>query len=195
MKKDTEMQEKQQEIPGTPGPDLSYLAEPAKKTSPPEILLSPEAQAYMNTAISTSVREVFQSVMPLIEKFAMTPEKIAEAEALRRAPDPALVAREKRERELTRQEAEENRQNLLRRQAACAHKYPTGQTSCSAIRNFPDRQPRFVCMLCAAWFSPKRWEIGPPDAENPRGRAYIAPETPGYREIGQAVLSKDGGIS
>jgi hypothetical protein len=151
-------------------PDLSALAQAAppakqsatepesvpKKIPTPPAALTPEVQAYMNSSLSMAVKEIFASMGPLLSSIALTPEKLAQAEALRRAPDPAAVARELRERKMTQQEAEENRANLLRNQAACPHRYPTGQLSTNVVRNYPDRRERFICMLCQSFFQPRR---------------------------------------
>jgi hypothetical protein len=161
------------------------------KISTPTELLTPEAQAFTSRMISEAVRGLFEQMAPILSSIALTPEKLAAAEALRRAPDPIKIARELRERKLMAEEAEENRQNLLRNQANCPHKYSTGQWAIGIVRNYPDRQERFVCMLCNRFFQPKRWEIGAPDANNPRGKAYIAPEDPQYRLV-REVLAANG---
>jgi len=191
------------ETPAPEAPDLGNLAQPAsavrsatepevqpKKIPTPAVLLTPEAQAYANYLIDESVKGVFAQLGPVLQSIALTPEKLAEAEALRRAPDPKLVARELRERKLMQQEQEENRQNLLRNQANCPHKYPTGQWAVNPVRNYPDRQERFICSLCQTFFQPKRWEIGPPDADNPRGRAYIAEAHPQYHLVREVLAQK-----
>jgi hypothetical protein len=191
------------EAPAPEAPALIGLAQPApaaqsapepeaawKKIPTPAALLMPEAQAYTNNLISEAVRGVFERLGPILQSIALTPEKLAEAEALRRAPDPALVAREMRERRLMQQEQEENRANLMRNQTNCPHKYPTGQWAVCPVRNYPDRRERFICNLCQSFFQPKRWEIGAPDAENPRGRAYIAEEHPQYRLVREVLAQK-----
>lgn len=167
------------------------MSEP--KVEVPKESLTPDSQAYTNHLISEAVKSVFAQLGPVLERIAITPEKIAEAEKIRRAPTDAQIAalaREQRERKLTQQEAEENRKNLLRNQANCPHKYPTGQWSIGVIRNYPDRRERFVCMLCQCLFQPSRWEIGPPDAENPRGKAYIAEAHPQYNLVREVLASK-----
>jgi hypothetical protein len=164
--------------------------EAAKKIPTPAVLLTPEAQAYTNNLISEAVKGVFAQLGPLLQSIALTPEKLAQAEALRRAPDPAAVARELRERKLMQQEQKENEDNLRRNQANCPHKYPTGAWAVNVVRNYPDRQERFVCSLCQSFFQPKRWEIGAPDADNPRGRAYIADEHPQYHLVREVLASK-----
>ena len=167
---------------------LKSLESPAPAQSAPEpspkvptSLLNPEAQAYTNAVVSEAIKGVFAQLGPLLQSIALTPEKMAEAEKLRRAPDPAAVARELRERKMTQVEFEENERRKKENQAACPHKYPTGQLSINVVRNFPDRQPRFTCASCAIWITPREWRIGAPDAENPRGVPFIAPEHPQYK--------------
>lgn len=161
-----------------------------QKIQTPAILLNPEAQAAMNQMISAAVRDIFSQLAPVLSSIALTPEKIAEAEKLRRAPDPAAVAREIRERRLMQEEANENQANLLRMRENCPHKYPTGAWAIGVIRNYPDRRERFICALCQNLFEPKRWVIGPPDSENPRGHAYIAEESLGYRVVREVLAQK-----
>ena len=178
--------------------DLSGLASPAtaasepaesKKAPVPAALLTPEAQAFMNASISQAVKEVFAGLGPMLQSISLTPEKLAAAEALRRAPDPKLVEREQRERKLMRAEQEENHTNLLRLQAACPHKYPRGLLV-SLVSNYPDRMPRGVCHLCQTFFEPKRWVIGAPTAEEPRGHAHIADAHPLYSIVREVAMTK-----
>ncbi len=186
-------------------PDLSGLTQPAPAVQPspasepeaatkniptPAVLLTPEAQAYTNTLISEAIRGVFAQLAPVLQSIALTPEKLAEAEAMRRAPDPKLVARELREKQLMMAEQEENRKNLLRNQAACPHKYPTGQWAVNVVRNYPDRQERFICSLCQSFFEPKRWVIDAPDAENPRGKPRIAEMHSQYMQVREILTIK-----
>jgi len=156
----------------------------------PDAMRTPEAQATINATIAEAVRSVFASLAPMFASMALTPEKIAEAEKIRRAPDPATVARELRERKLMQQDLAEAEQQKREQQNACPHQYPTGQLTWHVIRNFPDRQARFSCPLCALWVTPREWRIAAPDAENPRGRAFIAEEHPLYREASRVLASK-----
>jgi hypothetical protein len=163
------------------------------KSEVPKEMLTPDSQAYTNKLISEAIKGVFAQLGPVFESIALTPEKIAQAEKIRRAPtdsEIAALAREQRERKLTQQEAADNRKNLLRNQANCPHKYPTGQWAVGVIRNYPDRRERFVCMLCQSLFEPSRWVIGPPDADNPRGKAYIEKEHPQYQLVREVLASK-----
>jgi hypothetical protein len=180
-------------------PDLKGLAQPAspepevvssKKITTPDALLTPEAQAYTNTLVNAAIKGIFAQLGPVLESIALTPEKLAQAEELRRKPDAAVIARELRERKLMHVEQEENRARLLQTQAACPHRYPTGQLAIGIIRNYPDRQARGTCMLCQTFFTPKEWRIGAPDAENPRGKAFIADAHPQYDLVRQVLAAK-----
>lgn len=185
-------------------PDLSNLAQPApgkqlatepetastKKIPVPPAMLTPEMQAYTSQMISEAVRGVFESMGPLLQSIALTPQKLKEAEDLRRAPDAAKVARELRERKLMHEEEKENRANLARFQAACPHKYPSGGSAINLIHNYPDRQARGICVLCALFLQPRRWEILAPDADNPRGRAVIVDAHPQYDLVRQVQAVK-----
>ena len=187
-------------------PDLSALSqtgassivaepEPSKpsKVKTPYELMSPEAQAYTSQLVTNAVKEIFASMGPLLQSIALTPEKLAAAEALRRAPtedEKAKKLREKREKKLMMDEQAENRANLARHQAACTHRDENERWAVQAVHNFPDRQPRFLCPKCQSFFEPRRWCIAAPDAENPRGRAYIADEHKQYKEVMQGLASK-----
>jgi hypothetical protein len=182
--------------PAAASPDLSGLAQSAqpaaetpKKVAFPSAL-NPEAAAFINMSISAAVKEIFKEMAPILQSIALTPEKIAEAETLRRAADPKTVAREKREKHLQHLEMEENRQQLLRTRAACAHRYPSGQTAINPVRNFPDRAARGICVLCQEFFEPRRWVIDPPDRDNPRGVPRIADAHPQYKLVLEALAAK-----
>jgi len=175
---------------------MSEAKEQQKIQTPPSIL-TPDAMAFIKAATSAAVKEavagIFAQMGPILQSIALTPEKLAEAEKLRRAPtedEKAKKAREIRERKLTQQEAEENRQNLLKNQAACPHHYPTGQWSVNVVNNFPDRQPRFLCSLCQSFFEPRRWVILAPDADNPRGKAVIADAHKDYARVSEVLATK-----
>src|SRR5712691_13104199 len=89
----------------------------------PTALITPEAQAFVSASISAAVKEavagVFASLGPVLEKLAMTPEKIRAANT----PyiDPAVVARNKRETEKSKQDERELRAAEAARTAACPH--------------------------------------------------------------------------
>ncbi len=141
----------------------------------PTSLLNPEAQAFVSASISAAIKEavsgVFASMAPLLEKLAMTPEKIRAANTPYR--DPAIEARNKRETEKSKQDEKELREAEAARRAACPHLDQNSRPSVRLIHNFPDRAPRGICVICQDLITPKMWVIGPPDAENPKGRAYL----------------------
>jgi hypothetical protein len=172
---------------------MSESKETQKAAPLPNAALTPEMLAYINETTAATIKQVLAGMMPMISQLAMTPEKIALAEEIRRKPtaeQEAVKNREKRERKLMQQEAAENEANKKALQSACSHRYVTGQVSCSICRNFPDRQPRFLCHLCATWFTPREWRIGAPDAENPRGKAFVAEAHRQYAEIAGLLQSK-----
>ena len=183
--------------------EVKSLSEPGAKAvskgpKVPDILVNPESQAYITASINEAVKSVFASLAPVLketmEATALTPQKMLEMENLRRAPDPDKLKRELRERALLYEDEKERLATIARSQAACRHKYPTGTYSTSTISNYPDRQMRILCHLCLKVYHPAQWVIGAPDQENPRGRAYIEPETPGYRELlADTVMQRGSG--
>src|SRR5258708_6041023 len=81
----------------------------------------------------------------IIKAGQMTPEQINELK--KPYVDPAKAARELRER---RQQQEENAEGIRQkkaRQDACPHRNSKNDTI-SLIHNYPDGQPRGICMLC-----------------------------------------------
>lgn len=148
---------------------------------------TPETQAIINSMVSAAVKEaisgVFENMKPMMESIALTPEKLAKAEELRRAPDPAKVAREARERQLMKEDIDEARRNVARAQKNCTHKDLNRKYSISLIHNYPDRGTRGVCTHCHLMIEPCHWEIGAPDAKNPRGTPVLIAESPLYHIV------------
>jgi hypothetical protein len=154
-----------------------------QKLNVPTEIVSPAAQASVNQMISAAVAEVFKNMGPMLERISLTPEKLAEAERLRREPDPKLVAREARERALMREDlrvAEKLKRDL---QESCTHKDNNMRWSISAIHNYPDRQCRLICVRCHLIVEPTHWTIDAPDATHPRGVPRLVPAHPRYAEI------------
>jgi hypothetical protein len=184
--------EKEKETPATQAsPDLSGVSQPGHPTKeeirealkPPVTALNPETIGFINASISAAVTSAMASMGPVLEKIALTPEKLAEAEALRRAPDPAQAEREAREKKLQHLEMAENRDRLQKVRENCPHTYNSGQASINVVSNFPDRQMRGICVVCGEWFNPREWRIGPPTKDEPRGVAYIADAHPQYGRV------------
>jgi predicted O-linked N-acetylglucosamine transferase (SPINDLY family) len=167
--------------------DLTGLDSAAEKRIPvPPAALTPEMQCYMNASLSAALKEALAGLAPILQSIALTPEKIELMESARRAPTPdqaAAAARNKREKALALEEADQNRKNLKLSQENCLHRYVSGALSVSAIRNYPDRQSRFVCHRCMAIFQPRHWEILAPTAEFPRGVEKIVDADPLYVQI------------
>lgn len=181
------------------GVEAVAIAEPPVQATPPEPKLivppaglTPEMQAFMNASMSAAIKEAFASMSGILDRVALTPEKLAAAEALRRAPDPAKVDRDKREKALMVFEQEENAANRARVQATCLHRYPNGQLTLHIVRNYPDRQARGSCPICNMWIHPREWRVGPPtpDGKNPRGTPYIADEHPLYHLVKEQMVAK-----
>lgn len=179
-------------------PDLSALGQPAsgkesasepaaKKIPTPPELLTPAAQGFVNGQTTATTQEIFAMFHAMLEKVSLSPEKfataLAEAERLRRAPDPAVVAREQREKKMMMEDEAESRRNKERLQASCPHKYPSGGSAIQCVHNFPDRRPRGICMICQIFLEPKRWVILAPDRENPRGKPVIVDAHPLYHLV------------
>jgi hypothetical protein len=155
------------------------------KIPTPTALITPEAQAYINASIGATIREavsgVFANMAPLLEKLAMTPEKIRAANTP--YVDPDVVARNKRETEKSKQDEKELRGMDAARKAACPHIDQNQRSSIRLVHNFPDRQPRGICPICHDLITPREWRIGPPDAENPKGLAVLYPAHKDYRTV------------
>jgi hypothetical protein len=128
-----------------------------------------------------TMKEVLAGMLPLIKEFALTPEKLREA--MKPYQDPALIAREKRERERNRRQFLEGLERTKAIQKACPHKDKNEKWALSLTHNFPDRMPRGVCPLCQAVIYPAHWEIAAPDDEHPDGRPFIIPEHELYHVV------------
>lgn len=160
-----------------------------QKIQTPNSVLTPEAQAFMNQSISAAVREVFLQMAPMMQSIALTPEKLAEAERIRREPDPNVKAREIRERLLMKEDLDAAREQKERMQANCTHKDPNMRWAVSLIHNYPDRQTRGVCVHCHSLFEPTHWEIGAPDATHPRGNPVLVKAHAQYHIVREVEAS------
>lgn len=169
------------------------LVPASAKKGMPAALLTPEAQAYTSQMIKDAITSVFEQLGPVLKDMALTPEKIAEMERIRRAPtesEAAALARNEREKKLMISEMEENAKNKERLQAGCLHRYPTGQLAIQLVRNFPDRQVRGLCNFCQVWLHPREWRIESPDANHPRGREVIVEAHPQYFLVKEVLQTR-----
>jgi hypothetical protein len=97
--------------------------------------------------------------------------------------DPDVVARNKRETEKSKADEKELRAMDAARKAACPHMDQNQRSSIRLIHNYPDRQPRGICPICHDLITPREWVIGPPDAENPKGKAVLVDAHKDYRTV------------
>jgi hypothetical protein len=169
------------------------MSEVKEQLKVPVAAINPEIQAYMNASIGAAIKEavagVFASLGPILKDMQMTPDKIRAANT----PyiDPAKEARNKRETEKSKQDERELRAAEAARKAACPHLDQNSRPSVRLIHNFPDRAPRGICVICQDLITPQMWVIGPPDAENPKGRAYLQDAHKDYRIV-QILESQSG---
>ena len=168
--------------------NLHRLDAPAheKKSPVPPAALTPEMQSYMNAALSAAIKEALSGMAPILQSIALTPEKIQAMEDARRAPttdQASAAARAKREKANMKAELEENRKNQKLTQDNCLHRYVSGALAVGAIRNYPDRNARYICFKCHALFEPRHWDIGAPTEEWPRGIERIVDAHPQYLAI------------
>lgn len=174
--------------------DLPGMEAPATtRREIPADLLTPRGAAQANADISAVVKEVMAAIAPLLaanQAAAFTPEKLTqvlvESDRIRRLPsedEQKKIARAKREKKLMQQEINESISNTQAIQNSCSHKYVNGVISVSAIRNYPDHQPRYICHSCMLLMQPRRWEILAPTEEFPRGVEKIVDAHPLYAQI------------
>jgi hypothetical protein len=139
--------------------------------------------------VNETIAAVFAHLGPMLEKMAITPEKLREAN--KPYVDPAKIARDLRETQIWRADMEDQRKQTQAYQDQCLHQDDNQRSAIRPIRNFPDRQPRGICMKCHALIHPKQWVIGSPDEKNPRGRAYLQDAHKDYLQVLQ-VVAKEG---
>jgi hypothetical protein len=168
-----------------------------KKLSTPAELSTPKAQGYQNEAMNSAVKEavamavaeavksVFAGLAPVLKDMQLTPEKMNEL----KQPyiDPLVKSREERENRNSRVQAEEQRKLDDLRKANCPHLDKSNNLALGLLRNFHDRNPRGVCMLCNDLIHPKEWRIGAPDEKTGETVAYLAPEHKDYGLVRRAI--------
>ncbi len=169
--------------------DLNGLAASAATEKPipvPPEMLTPAAQAYMNSQLTATIKAMFSELRASQQNAQMTPETLAaafaEAERQRRLPsedEVARKAREIRERAKSRRDIEEARKLTEATQQACDHLYPNGSLALCVIGNRPDRQKLLVCLLHHCIISPSQWIIDAPD-KNGNEQSHIEPAHKDY---------------
>jgi hypothetical protein len=131
------------------------------------------------------IKEVFTGFAPILKDIALTPDKIREA--TKPYVDPAAIARELREREISRQQFNEARKITKAMQEACPHKDKNEKWAINLQHNFPDHQPRGICPHCNYCIEPAHWVIPGAgfDGGNGAGQPYIVSEDKLYYIVRQ----------
>lgn len=155
--------------------------------------MTPEVLALVNATTTAAVKEAIAGMSGMMaqvmKEMALTPEKLREA--TRPYVDPAKEKRDLREKMKFKTEEIENAKALRLRRETCPHRYKNGLAAIGVIRNFHDRQPRGVCMLCHEFFTPREWVIDAPTEEHPEGVARISPAHPKYQLVYDAINQKE----
>lgn len=121
------------------------------------------------------IKAIFAQIAPILADVALTEDKLRAA--LKPYVDPAVVARELRERETNRKQFLENRKITLEIQQHCPHKDKNERWAINLQHNFPDHMTRGICPLCFIQIEPAHWEI------KADGTAFIVEEHPLYHVI------------
>lgn len=131
----------------------------------------------------STIKDLMATFLLAAEKMSLTPEKLREA--LKPYEDPAVLAREKRERAANRAQFLEGLEITKQRQASCPHKDKNERWALSLVHNFPDRSARATCPLCEIWIYPAHWVIPGAgfDGGNGLGQPYVVPEHPLYHVV------------
>jgi hypothetical protein len=134
-------------------------------------------------AQSQLIKDIFAQFAPILADVTLTPEKLREA--LKPYVDPAVLAREMREREMNRKQFLENQKITLEIQARCPHKDKNERWAINVQHNFPDHQPRGICPLCFIQIEPAHWVIPGAgfDGGNGLGQPYVVQEHPLYHVV------------
>jgi hypothetical protein len=156
--------------------------------------MTPEMVALVTAATASAVKEAIAGMAGMMEhtvrELALTPEKIREAN--KPYKDPAVELREIREKIKFKKEEIQNEKNKRIMREKCTHKYKNGIAAVAVVRNFPDRQPRGICMLCHDWFFPREWRIGMPTEAEPDGTALVVDAHPKYQLVWDAINQQEG---
>ena len=140
---------------------------------PEQELLTPKEKALVAALIEGS------------NKNAITPEIMVEIvkQAGKPYEDPAMLARENRERIKSRRDFHEGVRVTAAQQKACPHKHKDGQNALNLQHNFPDGKPRGICPLCFLFIQPQHWEFLAPDPKTGAERPVTILEHPLYHMV------------
>ena len=156
--------------------------------------MTPEMIALITAATTAAVKEAMAGASVImanaVKEMALTPEKIREAN--KPYVDPAVELRRIREEmKFKKSEAQAEKDARIVKDN-CSHKYKNGIAAVAVVRNFPDRHPRGICMLCHDWFYPREWRINTPTDNDPEGVALIVPAHPKYQLVYDAINQQEG---
>ncbi len=155
--------------------------------------LTPELIALVNASTTAAIKEAMAGVSTMmqqvIKEVALTPEKLRDA--TKPYVDPDVARRALRDKLKFKQSEKDDAAATRKTREQCPHKYKNGIAAVGVIRNFHDRQPRGVCMLCHEFFTPREWRIGAPTDEAPDGVAYMAPMHPKYQLVYDAINQQE----
>jgi hypothetical protein len=134
-------------------------------------MLTPPMIALMNSQIKTVVGEIFEKLIPTLERInAPSPLEAEQAETLA-----AQKARFKREKQDMMLRDDETRLALAVKQRNCPHRDGNEKSAISTIHNFPDRQARGICVRCNLMITPKEYRVAPPSVKTmAQAKEFIA---------------------
>ena len=158
---------------------------------------NPEEAARLTAMVSAAVQEavkgVFAQLGPTLQSMALTPEKLGKAmrESQRLDVDEAKIARELRESQKSREDEAANIRLTEERRAHCPHQDANMRSAICISRNFPDNQPRGICVICHDWIFPREWRIASTveqaeklsTIEKAKGKAYLVAAHKNYDTV------------
>lgn len=167
------------------------VADFKQKISTPVAMLDPAAIGFVNQMVSAAVAE---AVAEAVKGMAPMMLEISKASRLTRdelvtlsgrdiEKEKAFADRLLRERTEWKNQEADKVANLKKIQEACRHRDANEKYSIGIIHNYPDRQPRAICVVCHKEFSPRHFVIDAPEPISGKERYHLEPESPEYSEI------------
>jgi hypothetical protein len=146
--------------------------------------MTPELMASVNAAINDGVRNAFAEAISQLAPLLRDINKPY--------VDPAKQNRELREKMKFKQEEIEGEKAKRLTRDNCSHRDKNNRPSIGVVRNYPDRQPRGVCVQCQDWFYPREWRFDTPTEAEPYGTPHIVPAHPKYEIVKEAIRQQEG---
>lgn len=162
-----------------------------QKIPTPVSMLDPATIGFVNQMVSAAVAE---AVAEAVKGMAPMMLEISKASRLTRdelvtlsgrdvEKEKAFADRLLRERTEWKNQEADKVANLKKIQEACRHRDANERYSIGIIHNYPDRQPRAICVVCHKEFSPRHFVIDAPEPISGKERYHLEPESPEYSEI------------